>query len=144
MMPAPMMRILGLAFASSGWGSSPMTDICYFLKRFGIGSVSIPSDDKERRERLDNPGGSKENVMIGATLYDLRSVAIRAERISILKINAIPWQKPFSPLPTNLLACLIEKIRNIALYLYKYQLLFFKAGYIGIYRFLSISSLTKA
>ena len=83
MMPAPMTRILGLASASSEWCSSLITDICYFLKRFGIGNVSIPTNDKERIERLDDHGNSNANMMIGAMLYALRSAAIRAERRSL-------------------------------------------------------------
>ena len=57
-----------------------MTDICYFLERVGIGNGSFHSDDKERRERLDDPGRSKENMILG---YDLRSAASRAERRSL-------------------------------------------------------------
>ena len=45
-----------------------------------MGNVSITPDDKERRERLDYLRRANENIVIGATLYALRSAAVRAER----------------------------------------------------------------
>ena len=43
-------------------------------------NVSLTLNDKELRERLDHLRRSNENMMIGATLYAVRSAAIRAER----------------------------------------------------------------
>ena len=61
------------------------------------------------------------------------------------KCNEIAWQNPSRPIPTNLLANLIEKIGTIASYLCKHQpLFFFEAGYVGIHRFLDVSSLIEA
>ena len=82
--------------------------------------------------------------------YTLGYARVRLHRragIMSCKRNKIAWQKASRPIPTNLLANPIEKIGNIAtIYQHppKSTTFFFEAGYIGIHRFLGVSSLTEA
>ena len=107
----------------------------------------VREDGNDRKESVDPrslPGNgnqpSRDKMPVASThvvntsTSDTESASSEFSILSILKINEIPWQKPSHPIPTKSSAHLIKKIGNITLHLCKYQLLFFKAGYISIYR----------